>query len=598
MNPTKLFVYVLLAAVSLSVPASGAVEKSRDYRLYTDSERARKAAFLIDSFPAGDAAGFAAVVAEMNYLSDKAAFLDVIDIGRAVYDRAEANGDDKLRMYTATYIGYACVFTNRIDSMRYYLDAALELGLKTGDHFTIARVYNAQGIYYLTVEPDYIRSLRYFHMALDEAEEGSRDYLYPQILGNLAMTYYYRNDPAGIEYAREAYTIGKRDDNFYILFVGALSSAYMYYIMEDYPQALTYINEAVPYAENNSAATAVYTLYGDILLAMDRRREALSYYEKALQYTGNAQFTETTHLYLRLGDYYLLTGQPMPAIDILERGVRFAQDNNVSIYRYKLYQSLSEAYRRVGNSDRALDLYMVYHRESDSLFNIERERSLNELRIAYESEKREKELREKETQVVVEQKRANSILFISLFIIAFVLLIAVSVWVLYRRRYNMYMQMVKQYQDYTRREQRLTQSHRPVAAGEEGDEAKYSSSALTEEKGLELFRRLEEKMGEGHLFRDSALTVEKLAEELGTNRTYLSQVINDFAGESFYNYIYSYRVDDAVKMLTGGGDKPLKSIAYESGFSSLNTFYVKFREKMGMPPSKFRENWLKLNERK
>jgi tetratricopeptide (TPR) repeat protein len=290
MNPT----YPLLLLVALLSLAPRL--EAADYRIYSEQQRQEKIELLTGPASVGRQSRFEQVIEQMNMLSDKAAFLDVIDIGGAVFRKASAEHDDRLQMYMATYIGYACMFTGRLDSMRLYLDTALQMGLAAKDRFTVARVYNAEGIFRLTVEQDYVESLRYFHRALDEARVGSRDYLYPQILGNLAMTYYYRNDPAGIKYALDAYRIGKQRDDPYILFVGALSSAYMFYITGDYRGALRYIREAVPYANRNSAATAVHTLYGDILLELDHRDLALEHYTRAFSHTGNAQFGETAFL--------------------------------------------------------------------------------------------------------------------------------------------------------------------------------------------------------------------------------------------------------------------------------------------------------------
>ena len=55
---------------------------------------------------------------------------------------------------------------------------------------------------------------------------------------------------------------------------------------------------------------------------------------------------------------------------------------------------------------------------------------------------------------------------------------------------------------------------------------KYASSSLTDEKKQDLFLRLETLLWEEKVFTDNLLTKEKVAEMLGTNRTYLSQIIN------------------------------------------------------------------------
>lgn len=119
---------------------------------------------------------------------------------------------------------------------------------------------------------------------------------------------------------------------------------------------------------------------------------------------------------------------------------------------------------------------------------------------------------------------------------------------------------------------------------------KYSNSSLTEDSGSELFGRLESLMRDGRLYCEKNLTRERVAEALGSNRTYLSQVINDKAGCSFFQYINSFRTEEAIRQLSDPSNTiPLKALADELGFSSVSAFYKSFQEKVGMPPAKYRE---------
>ena len=64
---------------------------------------------------------------------------------------------------------------------------------------------------------------------------------------------------------------------------------------------------------------------------------------------------------------------------------------------------------------------------------------------------------------------------------------------------------------------------------------KYASSSLTDEKKQDLFLRLETLLWEEKVFTDNLLTKEKVAEMLGTNRTYLSQIINEQTKQTLLN---------------------------------------------------------------
>ncbi len=65
----------------------------------------------------------------------------------------------------------------------------------------------------------------------------------------------------------------------------------------------------------------------------------------------------------------------------------------------------------------------------------------------------------------------------------------------------------------------------------------------------------------GGLFREKELTLDRMAEVLGTNRTYVSNALNKVAGISFYGYIDSYRIKEATRVLSDPGLAPTVSSA-------------------------------------
>lgn len=102
-------------------------------------------------------------------------------------------------------------------------------------------------------------------------------------------------------------------------------------------------------------------------------------------------------------------------------------------------------------------------------------------------------------------------------------------------------------------------------------------------------------MRDEHIYRKKYLTRDEVVEMMKTNRTYLSQVVNEKTGKSFNQYVNSYRITEAVGILSNvSSDMPLKAVAADTGFSSLTTFYKIFREEVGMTPAKYREKVLEL----
>jgi AraC-like DNA-binding protein len=92
------------------------------------------------------------------------------------------------------------------------------------------------------------------------------------------------------------------------------------------------------------------------------------------------------------------------------------------------------------------------------------------------------------------------------------------------------------------------------------------------------------------IFKDPELTNEKVCEMLGTNRTYLWQVINLDMDTNFYNLINKYRLNKSVTLLQNVQyrDKPLKIIAGLSGFKTLRAFSACFKQKYNKTPTEWR----------
>ena len=101
-----------------------------------------------------------------------------------------------------------------------------------------------------------------------------------------------------------------------------------------------------------------------------------------------------------------------------------------------------------------------------------------------------------------------------------------------------------------------------------------AGSASGDDRDRQLWQRLEEMMRVGKIYRNSDISLDRLAEMLGTNRTYVSRVINRYAGTTFYNYIHSARIDDASRILSDASSEiQLQDLAMEMGYNSQSSFY-------------------------
>ena len=107
-------------------------------------------------------------------------------------------------------------------------------------------------------------------------------------------------------------------------------------------------------------------------------------------------------------------------------------------------------------------------------------------------------------------------------------------------------------------------------------------------------RKLSELASNGYFIRSPRLTLSELAAELGTNRTTLSNYLNQEVGTTFYDYINSHRVSEAERLLAEpSGHWSVEQLAEMSGFNSVSTFRRAFSKKHGMSPQQYRERALR-----
>ena len=108
-------------------------------------------------------------------------------------------------------------------------------------------------------------------------------------------------------------------------------------------------------------------------------------------------------------------------------------------------------------------------------------------------------------------------------------------------------------------------------------------------------RKLSELASNGYFIRSPRLTLSELAAELGTNRTTLSNYLNQEVGTTFYDYINSHRVSEAERLLAEpSGHWSVEQLAEMSGFNSVSTFRRAFSKKHGMSPQQYRERVLRV----
>lgn len=119
---------------------------------------------------------------------------------------------------------------------------------------------------------------------------------------------------------------------------------------------------------------------------------------------------------------------------------------------------------------------------------------------------------------------------------------------------------------------------------------KYKNSTLTSELAEKYIQKLVQYMQTDHPYLDSNLTITDLAKQTNIPGYYLSQIINERLNQNFYDFINTYRIEEAKQRLVAPKYKSFTvlAIAYDVGFNSKSVFNTAFKRHTSLTPSQFR----------
>src|SRR6185312_14259030 len=118
---------------------------------------------------------------------------------------------------------------------------------------------------------------------------------------------------------------------------------------------------------------------------------------------------------------------------------------------------------------------------------------------------------------------------------------------------------------------------------------RYGRSGLADDEAARLRDELLALMDRDLLWTDCELTLADLAARLGTTPHKLSEVLNAQIGNTFYDFVNSYRVRDVQRRIQAGEARTRKmlAVALDAGFASKSTFNQAFKKHTGQTPSEF-----------
>ena len=323
-----------------------------------------------------------------------------------------------------------------------------------------------------------------------------------------------------------------------------------------------------------------YDNYASLDNARKRPQSAIANYEKALAlYTEIDDKLNIATILQKISTVYAQEKDYKKAISYSLQALDVAEQNKFISSSFDILPVLADYYDAIQDHQSAFNYLNRYQqlKESDIV------RNQQQIQEEYEKDIRnkEKELFDKE-QALKDSEISRQRFLIYFSLLGFLVFICLFAVILMRNR-----QLKESYQHLFDNSVELMRKDKELQ--EIKKKEKYATSLLSEEANSTLYTSLLKLVEEERIFLNNKLTIEDVAKRLNTNRTYLSQIINEKTDTNFNNFINKYRIQEAQVCLLNDEIKSynIEGIAQTVGFSSKSTFNGAFKKFTGLTPSEF-----------
>ena len=272
------------------------------------------------------------------------------------------------------------------------------------------------------------------------------------------------------------------------------------------------------------------------------------------------------------------------AIDCLQQVAEITVNHGMQSELIDTYHALAQVYSAMGNGQKA-DLYdYKYLKAKDELIHKSHAEKLEKSRFLDEMSR----VNEQVAQIQAKHERAQLLLMVCL--ITAIILIALLLLVRSNIKQRNYIRHL-----YEKNVQLLdVKVADPPLAVQPIDEQKESApkyqGLLDQESKDRLFDQIKRVMDDMSIICKPDFSLQQLADQVGSNYKYVSQVLNECYGKSFKQVLNEQRVREACRMFNDTeryGNLTIEAIAANLGFNSRSNFTVTFKRITGISPSDF-----------
>ena len=305
------------------------------------------------------------------------------------------------------------------------------------------------GNLYLELE-EYSKAKDFFLQAFEEEKsEGDSEGL-AKIYYSLGKAHHLRKEYSkSIKNLIKALEISKKNQNSKLIGMSFLELGKIHYERDQFGKAVDTYKSAIQELNDFSYDYHLIIAYmelGAIYYEQKKFGLAEQYMEKAKKTNKNRNKWLQAEIYLYMADNYLNLRQYDTAEKFYLKGLKITKTNGFLSLQRKIYSELKRLKIKQNKFQKALKYSELHSVIKDSILNKEKTKQLTEMRIRYETEKKDKEIRLLQNQKrikeleIQKQKTKQNSLFI---ILGLSLISAIILYVFYYQKVRAYKELNK-----------------------------------------------------------------------------------------------------------------------------------------------------------
>lgn len=341
----------------------------------------------------------------------------------------------------------------------------------------------------------------------------------------------------------------------------------LYIVPRNKRLGIEYLTAAI--TQSNNIPNEIIYIYSrvqtaKVLIGFDSLKKAKEYLNEALEKAIETnETTQRTHVYMTLGNICIKEDHIIDAISMLHKARRIAETTPYIYYLPDIYENLSQAFRKNGLVDSSFYYNDKATEVQQQLVNEKTNQQVAEVNAKYQLEGKQSAI-EKLVVKLGAYKKLTLLIVLGL-------LTVITFFGIYLYKLN------------------LHSKGNAFFWMDSAKGARRISSSLPQS----FKSNFEEIFIKGEIYTQSDLTLQKLADLLCTNTTYLSRFINDEYKINFSQLLNHYRIEKASSMLLDNkmDNLTIEAIAQSAGFNSKSTFNTAFKNQKGITPTQWRDSF-------